>query len=330
MALFAVMLAFTFVVDAQQAPPLSPPSPPSGPPRVPDTVTSVFRSRSVREDSELSIAVGPKANIKLCVGEASVKVNGWARSEVRVFVRGGMKFQFRVLERDKSSDLPSWVWVTRSDNTTGNECISADEIEMDVPTDSVLTIDGRSTNVVIDSVARTEVKIVEGNILMRNITGGVRATTYQGNLLLENSGGTVSLESTTGHIAAVGVESGQVGDVFRAKTASGGISIREVSYRQLQVNSISGSLTYDGKLLPGGVYSFKTSNGSILMTLPEDISARFNASYGFGSFQTAFPISVTQKTDMPGSRTFVGTCGEGEANVTLQTVRGSIGLAKKE
>lgn len=329
MAAFAGTMLFAAAANAQRTARPVPPKPPVSSPKI-TTLGSVFSSRSVAEDSELSIAVAPKTNIKLCIGEASLKVNGWSRSEIRVFVRGGVKFQFRVLERDKVSDLPSWVWVSRAGNASGSECISADEIEMDVPIDSVLTIDGRLTDVVIDSIARTEVKIVEGDILMRNISGGIKATTYQGNLLVENSRGAVSLESTTGHIAAVGVESGQAGDVFRAKTASGAISIREAAYRQMEINSISGSLSYDGKLTAGGMYSFKTSNGSILMTLPEDISVRFNASYGFGSFQTAFPITITQKTDLPGSRTFVGTFGAGEASVTLQTVRGSIGLAKKE
>ena len=260
--------------------------------------------------------------------EGSVKVNGWDRNEVRVFVRSGTKFQFRVLERDKMSDQPSWIWLAREDRTSGTECLTGEEIELDIPKGSSLTVEGRSADLMVDSIAKVDVKIVEGNAMLRNIHNGVKAVTYQGDLLVENSSGSISLDSTNGNIAATAVEPTQAGDMFRQN------EWRAVAFdavhRLIDVNSISGSVRFDGKFSPGGVYTFKTSNGSILITSPEDLSARVSASFGFGSFQTVLPINITQKTDSPGTKTVVGTFGKGDADLTLMTLNGTIAIAKRE
>src|SRR5258708_22689376 len=38
---------------------------------------------------EKSIAVDPRVNITLCVSQGDVKINGWSRNEVRVFIKNG-------------------------------------------------------------------------------------------------------------------------------------------------------------------------------------------------------------------------------------------------
>lgn len=291
--------------------------------------------RGENEDTEMRISASPGVNVKFCVAEANLKINGWGRNEVRVLVRSGLKFEFTVLEREGGSDRANWIWIKPPQPQTAGrspspQCLSGDSIEMDIPVGAALSIDGRSTDTVIDSVKKVDIKIVEGNISLRNVAGGISAVALQGDLIVENSAGNISLDSTTGNIAVFDVTPGQIGDKFKAKTRSGSISLRQTIHRQIEASSISGSVVFSGSLLEGGIYNFKTTNGTITLNLPETVSAKIEASYGFGSFRYTLPLNITYETVSPGGKNIIATIGNGNSNVNLTTSSGRIGIIKKD
>lgn len=328
-ALLACVAAGTTVTSAQAVPPPRPrtevrvaPAPPAAP--------------APREDSEIRIAVDPNVNIKFCVSEAELKVNGWDRDEVRVFIRNGRKPSFKVLEKAKESGTPNWVWITTAalpavgpvQREPRPECLSGSSVEIDVPNKASLNITGRSTDTMIDTIKKAEIKIVEGSISLRNITGGISAFAYQGDLTVENSAGAITLESTTGNIIAYDVSPGEIGELFRVKTNSGTVMMQNVEHRLIEANSITGAVNFDGKFLPGGVYSFKTSNGAIRLTVPDNTSATFQALYGFGTFTSDHPLDYTYETKSSAGQNVQAKLGSGDATVKLTTNSGSIRVAK--
>src|SRR5690606_12229237 len=268
------------------------------PPNPPDTFPAVIRPEfGAAETTERSVAVDPSVNIKLCVGEGELKINGWSRSEVRLFVKDGNAASVKVLESNGDGGRPNWIMIRRAPRPgdpagLGSECISGESIALDVPTGAVLDIRGRKADVTVDSVQKVVMKNVEGNIVLRNISGGITAATFQGDITAQDSSGPISLESSTGNILAYGISSKQIGEAFRAKTTSGAISLQKIANRQIEANSISGSVTYAGDFAGGGLYNFKTSNGSIELKIPETSSATFKASYGFASFNSQIPLKL--------------------------------------
>ncbi len=166
--------------------------------------------------------------------------------------------------------------------------------------------------------------------MLRNITGGINAYTSQGDVMVENSGGAIALESTTGNIVAIEVSPGQIGDLLRAKTNSGAITLQKVEHRQIEASSISGSLLFDGKFLNGGIYNFRTSNGSIRLAIPASSSCTFKATYGFGSFHSEIPLKILTENDSPRARTVIATLGDGGAAVSVTTSSGSIAIRKTD
>lgn len=334
---FAVLLclAGAFSAAAQKPEPAKSPKPKTEvftPTPTPPKFPSLPRLAHVT--TEKSIAVDPNVSIKLCVSEGSLKINGWERSEVRVFVKSGRLIGFKVLEKDPTSQKPNWLLISNvaaegARPAPMSECLAGDEIELDVPMKASLSLSGRVTETTIDSIKKVNVKTVEGDISLRNISGGISAATYQGDLMVENSGGAISLETTTGNILAFEVSPGQIGDLFKAKTNSGAISLQRVEHRQIEANTITGSVLFNGKFLSGGLYNFKTSNGAIRMVLPEKSSCKITASYGFGSFNSAFPLKIIYETDSPGGKNLLATIGAGDANVNLTTNNGSIAIKKQ-
>lgn len=287
------------------------------------------------ETSEKWIAVDPNVNISLCVTEGHLKINGWSRKEVRVLVKDGSKFNFKVQQKDPRNNSPVWISLngleyTRGKYPTPTECIWGDVIEMDVPLNATLNIKGKETRTVIDSVRRVTVRNSGGNITLRNVTNGVNAVTYEGDVTVENSAGSMTLETTTGNILAFEAVPSEIGDCFSAKTNSGTISLQRLEHRQIEASSISGSVVFNGAILGGGIYGFTTTNGSIRLSLPPASSFRIMVSYGFGNFSSELPIKINTEDIHPGPvKSLTGLLGSGDATLRLTTNNGSVAIKKQ-
>ena len=284
-----------------------------------------------RVTSEKSMAVDSNVAIKLCVAEGDLKINGWRHDEVRVFVKDGRRFKLSPQEKSASGKV-NWLWIrnaTESGSGPASDCLAGENIEIDAPLGSILDLSGRVARTSVDSIKKAKVKIFEGIITLRNIPGGIDASTSQGGVIVENSSGAISLESTTGNIVAVEVTPGQIGDLLRAKTNGGSITLQRVEHRQIDASSISGSLLFDGKFLNGGIYSFRTSNGQIKLAIPATSSCTLNATYGFGTFESDIPMKIITENVTPHAKIVKATIGGGGAEVKLTTTRGSIGIKRQ-
>lgn len=285
--------------------------------------------------SEKALAVDANVNIKLpCISEAKVTINGWDRNEIRVYIKNGSKIGFRVHEKDPASGKPVWVLITSLAGDiarySGSECLSGERIEIDVPMKASLTLVGRKYNTKIDSVKKINIENVDGNVELRNVSGGITAATYQGNLTVENSGGQISLKTSTGNVIAYEVSPGQIGDTFTTKTRSGTITLQKVDHRQIEATSVSGSVVFNGKFLPGGLYTMNTTNGSIKMSIPGDSSCKIIASYGYGTVNSAIPMKILTETVSQGGKSLVALIGAGDATVNVTTSSGTINIGKQQ
>ena len=185
----------------------------------------------------------------------------------------------------------------------------------------------------IDTVRKAKVKTIGGDITVRNASSGVVASTYEGDVRVERSQGAMELESTTGNILVFDVGASDIGDILRAKTTSGMITLQGLEHRQVDVSSISGSIAFNGDLLTGGAYSLTTSNGSIRMSLPPSSACNVYAVYGYGSFNSELPMKViTENIEEGPVKKVQGSIGKSEstsATLKLTTNNGSIAIKKQ-
>ncbi len=157
---------------------------------------------------EKSIEVDSEVNIDLCVSEGTIRINGWDRNEIRVFVNGGSKAGFKVLNKN-SNGMPTRLTVLGYDpnkdkGTHLEKCLFGDEIELDVPTGTRINkLKGGETKITIKSVAKAIVENTSGDISLSDIRRGIKAKTYDGDILVENSGGTIDLDNSDGSIIAL-------------------------------------------------------------------------------------------------------------------------------
>lgn len=283
--------------------------------------------------AEKSIAVDAKVNISLCISEGRLKVTGWERSEIRAFVGDGSEVGFKVLQKNKQNNAV-WVMVTgfeaaKSRATSGEECLSGEEIELDVPRGAIVNVKGRTREMTIETVRKVDVKIVGGDISLNNIAEGISAITYEGDVTVENSGGAMTLESSNGNIVAFDAAPSEIGDIFKARTSGGAITLQQIEHRQAEINSISGSIKFVGEFQFGGQYDFRTQNGTISLAIPEKSSCKINALYGYGKFNSELKLDILQEENTSKAQRLIALMGKGDATVNLTTYSGAIRIKKQ-
>ncbi len=315
--------------------PLPPPTPKTRPGTpVPKALPPIVMHLPRGGDHEKSIIVAPNASFSLCVIEGLLRVNGWKRNEIRVFIKGGSNVGFKVLER-LPDQQPVWLMATGYDQKRVNkafpECIWGEEIEIDMPEGASIGIKGQETRTVVDRVKKASVKNVAGSIVVRNVSSGVSALTYEGDITVEESKGPLMLESTTGNIVVFEAGPSESGDIFKAKTNSGAISLQALRYRQVEVGSISGSVIFTGSILSGANYSFGTSNGSIRLAIPQASAFKLAATFASGSFSSELPFKILTEDVRDVGKSIVGQFGTGnDALIKLTTNYGTIGIRKNQ
>ena len=283
------------------------------------------------ETIERSTIVDPNVALKLCVAQGELKINGWHRNEVRVFVRNGRNFRFKALEKSAQSGKVNWLWIGSTvEGRPGPaaECLAGEDVEIDVPVTSTLDLSGREVRTTVDSLKKVTIRILAGAVTLRNITGGINAQTNRGDMVVENSAGAITLVGFTGNVIVADVKAGQIGDQLTAKTNTGAITMQRVEHRQIQASSFSGQLLFDGRFLPGGIYSFRTSTGSINLRIPTASSCTLTATYGDGDFTTDIAHKVITETKTPQANIIVAKIGAGDATVNLTATNGSIAIRK--
>jgi DUF4097 and DUF4098 domain-containing protein YvlB len=253
---------------------------------------------------------------------------------LRVFVQDGSKFGFKVLQTSPKTQAPVWISVTGIEGKNkiagATECIAGGEIEIDLPVNASLTFKGQETSTTIDTVRKVTANTAGGDISLRNISEGITASTYEGSVTVEQASGSMNLETSSGNIVVFDAEPSEAGDGFRAKTSGGAISLQNLSYRQIEANSISGSVAYSGEILSNASYSLSTSKGSIRLALPQNTACGVTATYGYGTFNSDIPFKlITENFTGDQVKNVVGTLGSGgTATLKLTTNNGTIGIRK--
>ena len=198
-----------------------------------------------------------------------------------------------------------------------------------MPRGATVNIKNYESETNISSIAKLVIENASGDIYINNIERGVDATTYEGDVTIEKSSGAISLSSTTGNIIAFDLAPSEIGDIFKARTNSGAITLQNIEHRQIDINSTSGSMKFTGEFQNGGQYKFGTQNGTISLLLPENSSCKILASYGFGVFNSDIPLQNVLKSTGSKTQSLTATMGGGNATLNLTTYSGAIRIKKK-
>lgn len=286
---------------------------------------------------EKSIEVDGEVIINFCVSAGSIKVNGWNRNEVRVFVSQGGKAGFRPLGKNEFGK-PTKVTILGYDPTQDRgaetrQCLSGESIEIDAPTGAnVSGLDGRegSVTVAVESIANATVRINSGDIAFRGIAEGIEARTYDGDISVEDSTGKIELSAVDGNILVYNAKPRNDWDVLSAKTNSGSVTLQESRHSVVSATSLSGLIKFVGEIQLDGQYTFKNTQGQILLDIPGASSCTVQVFSQKDKLVFDVPLEMVTEEFYPGAmQKIVGVLGKGEAVVKIDNQAGRIIIKKK-
>ena len=132
------------------------------------------------------------------------------------------------------------------------------------------------------------------------------------NLELKAKNGSIAVESVRGQI--------------HFQTLNGSVKLNEVA-GNVEGSTTNGSLLIDvaGSGWTGSGLRAETTNGSVQLNLPENVSAQVQASTVNGRVKVDFPVTVSGEI----SKTMTFQLGGGGPLIEAKTVNGSIHIAKK-
>jgi len=203
--------------------------------------------------------------------------------------------------------------------------------------------------VMIPEDASVIVKTITGSIRASNVKGELRADTVAGSISASGVRKLAALKCVTGdvEITDAGAEdpvtaSTVSGNVIvrglRARAAqltsvSGNIHIEDALIERLMVKTVQGNLDYAGDLARSGRYEFNSHSGDIRLILSGNTGFEVLANTFSGMVRSDFTFNRgragAEGAAAQGLRTLRGAFGDASAMVALRAFSGNISLARR-
>lgn len=264
---------------------------------------------SVAEDTTFSVRQGQRLLIDNFAGD--VHVMAWGKDAIRLATSHSRRTRIDV------ESSPSEVQIS----SHGHMGPGSAEMDLSIPHWMPIQVQGVQTDISIEGTR-----------------GEVKAQTVHGDIQLVGGGNFVSLSSVDGAVKVVGargrvqvssvndgVELNDIVGDISAESVNGNVVLVRSDSKSIEASTINGGVLFDGQTQRGGVYTFSTHNGDILVGLPDKPDVSVSVSTFGGNFSTFLPIQLTE-TKKHKPITFV--LGSGDAQLELESFQGAIRLEK--
>ena len=202
-------------------------------------------------------------------------------------------------------------------------------VEVSVPRGAAVRLRTHAAGVSVADVSAASVRTTQGDVLIERAAASIEANTLTGKVSVRDCRGQVRLRSVSGSVGAFNMTVTGPGDYFVANSISGNVNLAGVGHGRVEAGSVSGAITFDGALARGARFTAQTTSGDISLALPAESSFRVGVNLAFGSFNSDFPIKLTENYVSESSLSLTGTHGAGDAALSLASFSGTVRLRRK-
>ncbi len=179
-------------------------------------------------------------------------------------------------------------------------------ISISVPATCPIELGVVSADAVVSGISaeRTAVKSVSGSITLDGVRSDITAQSVSGDL-----------------------ETRQLAGALRFTTVSGDLTVVDGSSDTVKAETVSGDLTLDLHLQPGGRIDVSSVSGDVTVRMPETTGVQVDFTTMSGSLDSAFDgVSSVRK---PGKSKLHGQVGSGDGRLSAKTVSGDVTLLRR-
>lgn len=231
----------------------------------------------------------------------TVSVKGWDKAEVAVtgtLGKGSERLEFEV-----SGDRTT-IRVVLPKNAHN---VDGSDLEIRVPAGSRLDVDTVSADITAADIM--------GPLSLQTVSGEVAATGSPREVTAHSVSGSVRVDANASKI--------------RAKSVSGKVIVKATSPQDVQMESVSGDVRFDGGLAQGGSLEASTVSGDVEAALPSGLAADFALETFSGGIDNAFATKAAEEPGDHSGKNQSFTTGSGGARVEVKTFSGAISLRKR-
>jgi hypothetical protein len=274
------------------------------------TLMAVQASQGFQTDTTVNVTQGTRLSVENQGGDIIVKT--WERNQVRVQASHSRRTHVSI-------SLGGAVLSLESESDRGPA--SMVDYELTVPAWMAMNLEGMYATVNVKGTrAAISVETLDGDITVEGGAENVKLASVQGRIMLTGARGRIELNTVSNNIEAADLQ----GDVL-AETVSGSITIAGSAAKSVEIQTVSGELIYDGRIIDGGHYSLLTHSGTIAVSVAEGTNATIATAIGSGDVRASFPLPAS---DRPSRRRQTFRLGTGSATVELESFSGAISLLR--
>ncbi len=267
-------------------------------------------TQTPQTDTTVAVTQGTRLHVKNVGGD--IVVRAWDRNQVRIQASHSRRTSV-VVERGGA--------VLSIESRASRGPSNMVDYQLTVPTWMALELGGMYAVVDIDGVrAPITVETLEGDVTVKGGAEQVKVTSVQGRISVQGATGRIEVNSVSEDVEIADVQ----GDVV-VEGVSGDIMLRRVQARTVEIETVSGELVFDGRIVDGGRYSLLTHSGDITLSIAENTNATLNTAIGSGDVRATFALPTT---DRPGRRRQSFRFGSGCATIEAETFSGDVRLIR--
>jgi DUF4097 and DUF4098 domain-containing protein YvlB len=260
-------------------------------------------------DETIPVPKGARIDYDSCMGDVVVRT--WNKDAVRVQTTRATRPALQVRLRDQ---------VLVIDNPRGPAATI--DVELTVPAWIGLKLAGVSCFVDADGVdGPMEIATVEGDILLRNVGGTIKAHTVDGAMTVENSRGGLNLNTVDQDIIVRNCSG-----TIEVQSVDGDVFLTGVRSALVDATTVDGDIKFSGAWVPNGRYSLTTHDGDVWLAVPDNPSATLEVRL----FNNP-DVDSTVTLPKPGpsrARRRTYTFGAGAAQIEIETFDGALRLRR--
>jgi len=250
----------------------------------------------------------------------SIKVEGWSKEEIQVTGTLGEEVEELEFKTGSKKSVINVVYPRKI--KTIDE--GADLVIM-VPKGSSVEVECISASIDVKNVAgAVEVASISGAIEIVGNCTSVEAEAISGVVIIEGATPEVSVENISGRVRLTG----ETADV-EVETVSGDIDLNFDKLLDLSVESVTGSADVRADLDRKGDFSFDLHSGSLILTVPADLSAEFEISTFNGDIDSGFGHKAKRTSKYAPGQELEFTTGGGDARIRINTFSGDVTIKKQ-
>ena len=247
----------------------------------------------------------------------NIKVSGWDREEIEItgMLGPGAELAFDGSPRRTRIEVES-AGIPHGTPST---------LDIKVPAGSRLEIDSFAAGIIVGGVSGTlRAETVNGSI---SVAGGLREVEVQsvnGSVTVTGAKGRVHAEAVNGSVSLR-----EIGGELEASTVNGTLLAVGDRFDRASLETVSGSMRFEGALGPKGSLDAESVSGSIELTLPGNVAADFAVSTFSGSIENAFGEQPVRKSRWTPQKELNFSTGSGGATISASSISGTITLKKR-